>query len=33
MRNTPLRPACPDHTEKAQLFQLLDPQAHEMHAG
>ncbi len=33
IRPAPGYPACPDHTEKAQLFQLLDPEAHEMHAG
>jgi len=33
IRPAPGYPACPDHTEKAQLFQLLDPEAREMHAG
>ena len=33
IRPAPGYPACPDHTEKAQLFQLLDPEAREMQAG
>ena len=29
IRPAPGYPACPDHTEKAQLFALLDPEAQE----
>ncbi|MBP3933780.1 MAG: B12-binding domain-containing protein, partial [Pseudomonas sp.] len=33
IRPAPGYPACPDHTEKATLFKLLDPEAEEMRAG
>ena len=33
IRPAPGYPACPDHTEKGTLFQLLDPEAEEMRAG
>jgi 5-methyltetrahydrofolate--homocysteine methyltransferase len=33
IRPAPGYPACPDHTEKAALFALLDPEAEEMRAG
>ncbi len=33
IRPAPGYPACPDHTEKAALFTLLDPEAAEMRAG
>jgi 5-methyltetrahydrofolate--homocysteine methyltransferase len=33
IRPAPGYPACPDHTEKATLFTLLDPEAEEMRAG
>ena len=33
IRPAPGYPACPDHTEKATLFTLLDPEASEMRAG
>ena len=33
IRPAPGYPACPDHTEKATLFRLLDPEASELKAG
>ncbi|WP_095053485.1 methionine synthase [Pseudomonas sp. Irchel s3b2] len=33
IRPAPGYPACPDHTEKATLFKLLDPEAEELKAG